>query len=261
LFDIHTHILPAIDDGPRTIEAAITAIMALAAEGVTDIVATPHFNDRYLRVPSHEVRARVQVLQRAANQAGIAVRLWAGHEVYLDAGTAENLARGIAAPINQGPYVLLELPTQDFPIFLSGLIDQIQLKGFVPVIAHVERYMPTRRDPDVLIPLIEAGALLQVTASSLIGLFGQRVRQTAEILLQRNLAHVLASDTHAVTDRPPQFAAGLRAAEALVGQKRVCEMAIEVPRAIVAGAPVVVPPILMRAHPRSSGRFTHPRRT
>jgi protein-tyrosine phosphatase len=244
VFDIHAHILPALDDGPRTAEEAIATISALAAEGITGIVATPHFNDRYPHVAASEVQAHVNRLQCLVYQAGISVQLWAGHEVHLDAGVAAALAQGLAATINHGPYVLLELPTHEFPVFLHGLIGQIRSKGFVPVIAHAERYTPVWQNPEVLIPLIEAGALLQITASSLVGFFGRRARQTAEMLLQHNLAHVLASDAHAVSDRPPRFATGLRAAEALMGRERVREMVIEVPRAIVYGGPVAVPRIL-----------------
>ncbi|MGH2515423.1 MAG: tyrosine-protein phosphatase [Ktedonobacterales bacterium] len=253
MFDIHTHILPAVDDGPRTLEEALQTVAALAQEGITDIVATPHFNDRYPHVSAAEVQERVTALQRVTRQAGIAARLWAGHEVHLDAGVEEALSKGIAATINDGPYVLLELPSSDFPVFLEGLIGRLRMKGFIPVIAHAERYRPTRRDPEVLAPLVEAGALLQVTASSLVGLFGAQVQQTAETLLRRNLAHVFASDVHAITDRPPHWASGLRRAEALIGRKRVWEMTVEVPEAIVRGAPVAVPPVLAPAATRTHG--------
>jgi protein-tyrosine phosphatase len=261
MFDIHAHILPAIDDGPRTLEEAIQTVSALAAEGITDIVATPHFNDRFPHVPAAEVQERVQALQRVVSQAGIPVRLWTGHEVHLDDEVEDALARSEAATINDGPYVLLELPSHEFPVFLPGLIGRLRMKGFVPVLAHVERYRPTCRDPEVLVPLVEAGALLQVTASSLVGLFGTQVQQTAELLLQRNLAHVFASDAHAMTDRPPMFAAGCREAERLVGRQRVWEMVIDVPRAIVQGVPITPPPVLAPARGRSHGfwSFGRPR--
>ncbi|HLZ62665.1 MAG TPA: CpsB/CapC family capsule biosynthesis tyrosine phosphatase [Ktedonosporobacter sp.] len=245
MFDIHTHVLPAIDDGPQTLEEALVTVRTLVDEGVAHIIATPHFNDQYPHVSAREVRERVAFLQREVDAQHIKVRLWPGHEIHLDADIEESLLQGQASPLNAGPYVLLELSDYDFPVFLEGLLGQLRTKGFIPIIAHAERYFAVQQQPEILVPLVEAGALLQITASSLVGLFGSHVQQTAELLLRQNLAHVLASDSHSLTFRPPRFAEGIRAAEAIVGSERVHEMVFEVPRAILQGQPVSVPPVTL----------------
>ena len=240
MWDIHAHILPGLDDGPRNLGESLATLRALAHEGVTHIVATPHFNSHYPRIPATEVQARVDELQQTAYAYGLPVALFAGHEIHLDADVEPALMQRRASMIHNGPYFLLELPSQSFPVFLPSLIGQFRLAGLIPVLAHVERYRPTHENVDVLLPLLEAGALLQVTASSLVGQFGPAVRQTAETLLRRDLVHVLASDVHAITDRPARFAEGARAAESLVGTERVLELTDDVPQAIVRGLPVRV---------------------
>lgn len=241
MFDIHSHILHAIDDGPRTITESLATLAQLASEGLTDVVATPHFNDRYPHVPISDVEVRVHELQATAHRQGIEINLWAGHEVHFDGDVEKALRAGIAGTINRGPYLLLELPSHDFPIYLSTFIGRLRSLGYVPVIAHVERYAPIRRNPDALVPLIELGALTQITASSLTGHFGSSVRTVVETLVKRNLAHVIASDAHAVTDRPSRFQEGMRVAEALVGRTRVRQMVVDTPRAIIHGEVISVP--------------------
>lgn len=244
MFDIHTHVLPAIDDGPQTVEEALDIIGTLVHEGITNIVATPHYNDSYPHVSASEVRERVEILQRVVHEKGLKVHLWPGHEVSLDADTQEALTSRNASTINGGPYVLLELSKHEFPIFIGSIVSRLCANGFFPVIAHAERYLPVLHDPEVLVPLVEAGAVLQITASSFVGFFGQKVRQTAEVLMRRNLAHVIASDAHAVAVRAPRFVEGLRAAEQIVGSQRVREMVLYVPQAIVQGKSISVPPII-----------------
>jgi protein-tyrosine phosphatase len=252
MIDIHAHVLPGADDGPETEDEALATLWALAAEGVSEVVATPHFIDHYPRLSAAEVGERVAALQRQANQSGLAVRLYAGHEVHLDVDTEQALERGQAATLNGGPYVLLELSSEAFSPYLPLALARLVRRGFVPVIAHAERYTPVRQDPEVLVPLVEAGALLQITCSSLAGRFGTTVRETAQILLRRNLAHVLATDTHSLARRRPHLGEGLRVAEALVEPERIRELTVDVPRAILAGERVAVPAILPLTAPSAT---------
>lgn len=243
MLDIHAHILPGIDDGPKSVEEALATVTALVGEGVTGIVATPHFNDQFPHVPTLEVQQRVAELRQEVAKRGIEVQLWAGHEVLLDTNVAVALTTGLAGSINQGPYVLVELPIYEFPFTLPLMLGHIRASGYIPVIAHAERYKPTQQDPEVLAPLIESGALLQITVSSLIGKFGKTVQQTAETLMQRDMAHVLATDAHSLSLRRAYLTAGLRAAEALVGASRVRQMAETTPHAIIHGIKVDIPPV------------------
>lgn len=245
MFDLHAHILPALDDGPATLEEAITTVSMLAREGVTDVVATPHFDARHPQAPADEVQRRVRALQRIVTQMGVAMRIYAGHAASLAVDVETALARGRLATINDGPYVLLDIPTElarsVLPPSLPGLIERLRRAGYIPVLARVERCPAVHEHPMALAPLVEAGALTQVTAASLVGAHGAAARATAVALLRGNLAHVLASGCHSVTERPPRFAEGVRAAEQIVGQRRAWELSVTTPQAMVLGLAVDVP--------------------
>lgn len=241
MIDIHSHILPALDDGPESFEEAVKLVAALAAAGVTQLVATPRYGPQHTQIDAAEVERRVQALERLLHRQRIFVRLWPGHEASLEVDIERLLVTRTLATINDGPYVLLDLPTLAIPRSLLGLIPRLRRIGFVPILAHVERCTEIRRNTDALVPLVEAGALTQVTVSSLVGGYGPGIRRTAEELLLRNMAHVLASGVHGMRDAPASVEAGLRAAQALVGRERLWELAIGVPQVIVQGGPVLAP--------------------
>lgn len=265
MFDIHAHVLPALDDGPETFEDALRLVAELAHEGISELVATPSYGTRYVRVPAADVQERAAALERIARAAGVSVRLHAGHEIELNAATEEALVRGDAATLNDGPYALLALPADEWqplmlPETLPETIVRLRMAGFIPVLAAIERHPAAQRDPDALAPLVGLGALLQVTASSLAGEHGDAARRAAERLLPRNLAHVLASGARG-NAQARLVTAGLRRAEMLVGQRRVWEMTVRVPRAILCGAPVETPPVLSAAHARWYGEDPYERRS
>lgn len=256
MFDLQAHLLPALDIGPRTFEDAITLVRALAAEGVTDLLATPYFGEPYPLVEAGEVYTRARALQRMIWRAGIDARLYAGHLVTLDDAGEQALAKGVAATINDGAYALVRLPEPWDPAEIEMRVLRLRRVGVIPIIAHVERMASVRRRVESLEPLIAAGALCQLTLSSLTEAAPPEVRRTAETLLARNLAHVVGSGAHGALVGSPGVAAGLRRAELLIGSQRLWEMTIETPEAIVRGAAVQTPPVLAPARALAGGIWT-----
>lgn len=253
MFDIHAHILPALEDGPETFEEALRLVAELAREGVSEIAATPRFGNRFPRLPISDVRERAAALERVVRAAGVAVRLRVGHEIEFGPETEDALVRGAASTLNDGPYALIALTTAErpgatLPESLPETIVRLRMAGIIPVLAGVERYSAVQRDPDTLVPLVRLGALLQVTVSSLAGAHGVAARRAAEALLPRNLAHVLASGVRGGA-AAPHVTAGLRCAEMIVGRQRVWDMTVGVPQAMLRGAPVAPPPVLPAASP------------
>lgn len=256
MFDLQAHILPTLDIGPRTFEEAITLARVLAAEGATTIIATPYFGEPYPMVEAAELHARARALQRMTRQAGVDARLYAGHLVCLDDAGEQALAKGRAATINDGPYAIVRLPEQWTPASIETRILRLRRVGVIPIIAHVERVATLRRRIETVESLIAAGALCQVTLSSLLDTAPPEVCKTAETLLTRNLAHVFGSGAHGALAGSPGVAAGLRVAELLVGGQRLREMTIEAPEAIVRGASVKIPTALAPARALTGGFWT-----
>jgi protein-tyrosine phosphatase len=135
--------------------------------------------------------------------------------------------------INEGRYLLIELPMIDLPQFTEEVIHNLQVKGIVPILAHPERNYRIANNPDLLNPLIELGALVQINTGSITGLFGKKIRRCAKTLFKNNMAHLIGTDAHSAVKRPPEMRKSAQILERWVGQQRAETILVENPRAIV----------------------------
>jgi protein-tyrosine phosphatase len=235
VIDLHTHVLPGIDDGARSF--ADTRAIALAAleEGVTVLVATPHVRDDYPTTPEAMEEAVALVRADFAVQ-GIAVDVLPGAEVDLSmlwAIPPEDLRRLTLA--QTGRYLLLEFPYRGWPLALDSAVTRLVQLGVTPLLAHPERNPEVQDRPDRLRGLVESGALVQVTAASLGGTRDRSAQAAALRLLDLGLVHVLASDSHG----PHISREGLGAVARSIGDAELARyLTVYVPGAIVAGDPV-----------------------
>lgn len=239
MIDLHSHILPAVDDGPRTLEEAVAIARAAVADGIVAIAATPHVRDDYPTSPAR-MRAGVAELREALAHESIPLELHPGGELALD--RLDRLPHedrrdfGLAG----GRYLLLEFPYSGWPLDLPTRILELLAAGFVPVLAHPERNPEVIAAPERLESVISAGALVQVTAASLDGRLGRRAQRCGLELVRRGLAHLVASDAHA----PSVRGVGLAAAAAAIGDAEVARrLTVDVPAAIVADAEPPAAPV------------------
>lgn len=211
--DLHCHILPGIDDGARNVGVSLELLRAEAAAGVRRIALTPHFNFERQNLGAflqnrHDAAVRLAEQFRAA---GLPVRLKLGAEVYF---SPQLLDCDVKRLCLQGtPYLLVEFPTTYYPEWADDVFYRLSLEGIRPLVAHVERYPYILREPNLLLDLIEAGAFIQVNATSLV--LHRQAKNLILRLVRHGLVHVVASDTHSMTKRPPL----LGEAMALVRQK------------------------------------------
>ncbi|MGD8388957.1 MAG: hypothetical protein PVG49_17555 [Desulfobacteraceae bacterium] len=250
MIDLHCHILPGVDDGPQNLDDSLAMARAAVADGIETIVATPHtLNGVYLN-PVDAVRSGVDVLQDALDAASIPLRLYVGGDVHLVPDMMRAIHTGKAVTINdQRKYLLLELPSQSLPTNLKEEIFRLRIGGVTPIITHPERNMALAQDSKILFDLIEMGALVQVTAMSLTGGFGEFVRGVSERLLEQRLIQIIATDAHSLAGRPPVLSLALEAAaDVLRDPDEALCMVRETPAAILKGDPVDIP------EPRKSTR-------
>ena len=236
MYDVHSHILPGLDDGAKTVEEFVAMARAAAAGGTTVMLATPHRRDvtENFSIPYLRELAAKMVETLAAR--GVGLTLVLGMENHLDTDLPEALSRGAALPMNGTRYALVELPFFGHPDYVEPVLFDIQASGITPVLAHPERIELIQRDADVLRGLVERGMLTQVTAGSVTGLFGDEVKRLTHSLLRRGLVHILASDTHAATGpRSPALLPGMQAAAQIVGAAKARAMVLDTPRAVIEG--------------------------
>lgn len=252
MIDLHSHLLPGIDDGPASVEDALALARAAAAAGTRTIVATPHIDHRW-KVEPTEVPDMVQRMREALSEAHIELDVRVGGEISLPRLADLDAAEVDAVRLGGGPYILLECPHRataatGFPTTVRYL----RRRGESIILAHPERSPTFQRTPAHLAALVREGVLTSITAASLLGTFGTAIQSFSLRLLRDGLVHNVASDAHEIHRRGPELLSGLQAAErqlpGVLGQADW--LTREVPAAVLAGSALPARPELP---PRRSG--------
>ncbi len=242
MIDLHTHILPGLDDGPSDVEEALEMCRLAVADGVTTVVASPHMFNGMYDVARGDVLDGVSRLQGRLDAEGIPLRIVPGADVHAAPNLDTLVKEGYAMTIGDGgKYLMTELPQDVLPEGLSSLLFSIQLLGITPVISHPERNLEIQSDPMLLADLVEAGSLVQLTAASVTGGFGEPVRNCAHTLLEARLAHVVASDAHSPVRRRPGLSRAFAAVKELLSIEEAEDIFIHRPIRILAGEYVDFP--------------------
>jgi protein-tyrosine phosphatase len=245
VIDLHSHILAGLDDGPATLAESVEMARDAVADGITVVGATPHVRDDYPTTAEAMERA-VAELRDALAREGVALDVRTGGEVAL--GRLERLTPDELRRFGLGGnprYLLVETPYAGWPLDFAEPMFRLDTQGVTPVVAHPERNGEVRAKPELLEPLVQAGALVQLTAASLDGRFGRTTAAVSRELIERGLAHLVASDAHVPTIRE----IGMSSARAAVGDETLADwLTRDVPRAIVDDTKL--PPRPQRTHPR-----------
>ena len=246
MIDLHTHLLPAIDDGPDTMDEAVRMAAAARDAGIHTLVCTPHMIEHFPTDPAH-VHAAVAEAQAAVDAAGIDVRLVAGGEIALPyLARLDDEALRLASIGGAGQWLMLEMPFHGWPVDLPRIMDGLERRGYSVILAHPERADAVQRQPDRMRDIVGRGALVQLTAASFLGEHGEAARRTAAVLLSGGAGHFLASEAHSPGPwRPPALTEGLQAAaDAIdVSAGALRWMVQDGPAAVLSGAPVRPPRI------------------
>lgn len=201
MIDIHSHILPGIDDGAKSIEDSLNMAKLAVEEGITKIIATPHHqNGKYLN-KRQDIIEGVSELNNLLQNRNIPLEVLPGQETRIYGELIEDIDKGDILPLNHTNYLFIELPSGHVPRYTEQLLFDVQLKGFTPIIVHPERNAGIMENPNKLLNLVKKGALTQVTAGSLVGRFGKKIQKFSLQLIEANLTHFISSDAHNVTSR------------------------------------------------------------
>jgi protein-tyrosine phosphatase len=235
VIDVHCHLLPEVDDGPKSWEISQQMCQMALADGITHIVATPHANHRYHYDREYLVTALEQLRRLTAGQPQLSL----GCDFHL---SYDNLRDVLERPgrytIEGSSYLLVELSNYSVPVQITDCFSKLGDIGITPVITHPERNPILQRSPRRVLDWVEQGCVVQVTASAVTGSWGEGVQQVAEWLLKRAAVHVLATDAHDISRRVPKLSPARDLVTEICGAEIAHALVEENPRAIISGRPL-----------------------
>jgi protein-tyrosine phosphatase len=244
MIDIHSHILPEVDDGSHSLEESLEMCHMSFRDGVQTMVATPHAHDSVHK--THDPAFLRRKVDELNGRLCGSPRVVLGCELRFTHDVVSQVCRTRSAPtIDGGPYVLVEFPHQVVPLGSERALFELMSNQVRPIIAHPERNHLLMAEPERFYELVEMGALGQVDTGSVTGQFGKKVQQAAHLMLEHGLIHFIASDCHNTRNRLPGMSEAVRAAADIVGQEYARAIAEDNPAAVVEGKPIPVRPAAM----------------
>ena len=218
MIDFHSHILPQIDDGSKSYNETIEMLEEAKNAGFEKIISTSHYIEKYYEINEEQ---RLQLLKNINFQD---IKLYLGSEIYVTNEIVQLLKDKKASTINNSRYVLYELPMHSKNMNDKEIIYRIVENGYVPIIAHPERYSYVQEAPEYVEELAEMGALFQSNYGSIIGMYGEKAKKTVKKLLKQNLIDFLGSDVHRPEQIYPKIPKILKKLNKIVSQEKLEEL-------------------------------------
>ena len=271
MIDLHSHILHGLDDGPETMDESIQMCWISYRDGVRTIVATPHTLNGSYQNNRSTILAKVKELNALIKkfgvqsselgveypksedfyhcqsaicnlQSAIELKILPGADVHFSNEILHQLDQGEVTTVGDGKkFLILEFPFHTIPFGAEDVLFQLMARRITPIISHPERNLEITRRPKRYYEMIRMGCFGQVTAMSLTGGFGAKIKGFAEKLLKKRLIHLIASDAHSVDGRPPILSTAIKEAEKIIGREEAQKMVTEYPKAILEGRKPYVP--------------------
>ena len=248
MIDLHSHILPRIDDGAASMEVSLEMARLAVADGITHMACTPHIVPGVYENDTASIAEAVGQLNAAVRKAGIPLVLAAGADVHLAPDLPQKLKSGDIPTLNKSRYFLLEPPHHVVPPRIEDLALRVLSDGFVPIITHPERLNWIRSHYDIILRLNDLGCRIQLTADSLTGEFGTVAQSFAIKLIDEGRVDIIASDCHGAGSRPPRLARAREMVTQRVGKASADAMVVHRPAAILNDQPLPRVPALRRKH-------------
>lgn len=221
MIDLHTHILPNIDDGSRSIDETFNLLKEAKEAGFEKVVLTSHYMEKYYETEIAEREVWIKAIQQNLDTKGIDIDLILGNEIYFTENIIKLLEDAKASTLNNSSYVLFELPINVEPLNLYDIIYEMIQYKLVPVLAHPERYSFVQKEPELVYDLIKKGVLMQANYGSIIGEYGEKARMVVEKFLQNNMIHFLGTDVHRQNTIYKKMSEILETLKQTIGEERL----------------------------------------
>jgi protein-tyrosine phosphatase len=253
LIDLHSHLLPGIDDGAPDLETALEMARIAVADGIAIMACTPHIYPGLYENSGPDILCRVMLLQAALDEAGISLKLVAGCDAHLTPTMVSELNSGHIPTLAGSRYFLFEPPHHVAPPRLEQSVMATISAGYLPIITHPERLSWIESHYETMKSLARSGAWMQLTAGSITGRFGKRAQYWSERMLDEGLIHLVATDAHNLRNRKPLLADAASAVAVRLGREAARDMVLVRPRMVLDNADPATAPATVGVPTRSSG--------
>ena len=233
MIDFHTHILPNIDDGSRSIEETFNLIKEAKNVGFEAIISTSHYMEKYYETNAPEREVWINAIYENLRAKNIDINLYLGNEIYLSENIIKLLEEGKASTINDTSYVLFEMPLNAEPMNLYDVIYEMMQYKLVPILAHPERYSFVQKEPELIYDLIEKGVLMQANFGSILGIYGEKAQMIVRKFFESNMIHFLGTDVHRQNSIYPKVPEALVEITRIIGDEKVKELTKINPRLVL----------------------------
>lgn len=240
MIDIHSHLLFNLDDGAKNIEESIKILEELNKVGITHVFATTHYKQEIYEPNKEDYVRKLKELNIEANKLNLDIKVLPGNEIKIFDDMIYKLNNKEINTLNNSKYVLIELPMNFPAMFLEDTIIELQNEGYVPIIAHPERYTYIQKNPFKLLQLIDMGVLFQLNLGSLIGKYGIKAEKTAITLLKHNMVHFLATDAHKSENLCIDVQKAIKIAEKIIGKEMLDYLTDENPRLVLNNENILI---------------------
>ena len=233
MIDFHTHILPNIDDGSRSIEETFNLIKEAKNAGFEAIISTSHYIEEYYETNTPEREVWINAIYENLKARNIDINLYLGNEIYMSENIIKLLEEGKASTINDTSYVLFEMPLNAEPMNLYDVIYEMLQYKLVPILAHPERYTFVQKEPELIYDLIEKGVLMQANFGSILGMYGEKAQIIVKKFFESNMIHFLGTDVHRQNTIYPKVSEALVEITQIIGQEKVKELTTINPKLVL----------------------------
>ena len=235
MIDLHSHILPGIDDGAKSTEESLEMARMAERDGIEKMVATPHlFRGDFIYEDSGIIEKKREELSQALKENNIQVQIFTGAEVHISHNLIDEIRKNREnLVLNNSSYMFVEFPSDHVFSGVKALFFELMSEEITPIISHPERNSVFRYSPSLLYELIQMGGLAQVNSGSFSGLYGRRSEEAVLHFLELNLIHFIASDCHNTRSIVPRLSEAVREAEMILGKEKAHALVKDNPQAVL----------------------------
>ena len=224
MVDIHTHIIPNVDDGSKSVEDTLRMFSEAEEAGFTDIICTSHYLTGYYDTKPAELVFWKDKLQEVLIKKEKGLKLHSGMEVYISEQIGELINENKVLTLSNSRYILIELPMSTKVKYLDHIIYLLESKGFKFILAHPERYKDVQENPSLVEEYIEKGCLIQCNYGSILGNYGQEAKKTVKYLLKKDLVHFMGTDCHRKGSIYTEVPKAVKKIEKVVGKEKIYDI-------------------------------------